>query len=175
MEAISFIVLILLSLVGYCAGAVAKAGQSVQLKPQLIDLLIISVIWAGAIYSRIVLDFNKWLLILAWVILSSLIGMVAIWPRKLPEEEASTNKGPMKTSNKLPKKLWQRWSNFSRRMGNFQSRIVLSLFFFTIVSPFALGVKIFSDPLRIKYRGDESHWLPKTGTEASLEQFKRQF
>ena len=175
METVSYIVLILLSLVGYSAGAVGKAGKSVQLKPKVIDLILISVIWAGAIYSRTVLDFNKWLVILAWVILSSLIGILSIWPRKLPEQKASSNKEAKETTANLLHKLWQRWGNFSRRMGNFQSRIVLSLFFFIVVSPFALAVKTFSDPLRIRYRSDESYWLIKMKTRGDLEKFRRQF
>lgn len=47
MELISFIALILLSLVGYCAGAVSKAGKYVELKPQIIDLMLVTVIWPG--------------------------------------------------------------------------------------------------------------------------------
>lgn len=175
MEIISYIGLILLSLVGYCVGAVSKAGKSVQLKPQIIDLILISVIWAGAIYSRVVVDLDKWLVILVWVILSSLIGILAIWPRKLSEERASSNKGPKGTSKNLIRKLWQSWGNFSKRMSDFQSRIVLSLFFFVVVSPFALAVKMFSDPLRIRYQGNKSHWLLRMRTEISLEQFRRQF
>ena len=175
MEAISFMILILLSLVGYSAGAVSKAGKSVELKPRIIDLILVSIIWAGAVYSIIALDLNKWLMIPAWVILSSLIGVLAIWPRKLSGEKVSSNEGPKETSKKLLKKLWRSWGNFSKRMGNFQSRIILSLLFFILVSPFALAVKIFSDPLRIKYRSNESHWLPKMKTEVGQEQFRRQF
>lgn len=175
MDVISFIVLILLSLVGFSAGAVAKAGKSVQLRPQIIDLILISVIWAGAIYSRIVLDLNKWLVILLWLVLSSLIGMLCVWPRNFAREEASRKKIPKETARNLLQGLWQSWGSFSIRMGNFQSGIVLSLFFFTVVSPFALAVKMFSDPLRIRYRGNESHWLPKMRSETNLERFKRQF
>ena len=167
--------LIILSLVGYCIGAVGKAGKSVQLKPQIADLILISVIWAGAISFRIVLDLNRWLVIVVWLILSSLIGILAVWPRKLPEEEASSKMVVKEIPRNLVKKLWQSWADFSRRMGNFQTRIVLSLFFFIVVSPFALAVKSFSDPLRLKYRNNDSHWLLKTETEADLEQFKRQF
>lgn len=174
METISFIVLVLLSLVGYSAGAVGKAGKSVELKPQIIDLVLISVIWAGAISSRMVLDLNKWLVILVWVVLSSLVGILAVWLRRLPEARVSSNKGPRETSRNLINKLWQSWGDFSKRIGNFQSRIVLSLFFFILVLPFALPVKMFSDPLRIRYQGTESHWLPKTKTEVDLEHFRRQ-
>jgi len=71
METLSFIVLILLSLVGYSFGAVAKAGKFIDLKPQIVDLIIVLLIWAGAICSRTIFDLNKWFLILMWVILSA--------------------------------------------------------------------------------------------------------
>lgn len=175
MEVISFIVLILLSLVGYSAGAVGKARKSVELKPQIIDLILVSVIWAGAIYSRITLDFDKWLLVLVWVVLSVIIGVLAVWPRKLSEEKTLESNELKETSRNLLKKVWQSWGNFSKRMGNFQSRIVLSLFFFILVSPIALAVKMFSDPLRVKHQSNESHWLPKMKTKVDLEQSRKQF
>ena len=87
MEIISFVVLILLSLVGYSIGAVGKAGKSVQLKPQVIDLILISCIWTGAILSRIALDLNKWFVVLVWIMLSILIAITAVWRRKLPKEK----------------------------------------------------------------------------------------
>lgn len=176
MDAFSYVVLILLSLVGYSAGAVSKAGKRV-LKPQIIDLVLIIAIWSAAISSRLMLDLNKWLLILIWIILSFLIGIIAVWPRKFSKEKASSHKVTVakESSANLVKKLWRSWGNFSLRMGNFQSGIVLSLFFFIVVSPFALAVKMFSDPLRIRYRGNQSHWLPKIKTKVDLEQFRRQF
>lgn len=175
MEIISFIVLILLPLVGYSAGAVSKSGKLVELKPQIIDLILVVIIWIGAITSRIVLDLNKWLLILVWIILSISIGILAIWPRKLSEEKAPSTKKLKETSKNLIKVLWQSWKNFSNRIGSFQSRIILSLFFFIFVSPFALAVKIFSDPLKIKHQSSKSHWLPKKEIKIDLEQYRRQF
>lgn len=176
MEIVSFIVLILLSLVGYSAGAVGKAGKLIELKPQIIDLILVSVIWAGAIYSRIVLDLNKWLAILVFIVLSSLIGVLAVLPRKLPEQKVSNTQRPKEAiSSNLVKRLWQSWGNFSKRTGNFQTRIFLSLFFFILVSPLALAVKVFSDPLSIKHESDNSYWLSKIKSETDLEQFRRQF
>jgi len=60
-------------------------------------------------------------------------------------------------------------------MGSFQSRIILSLFFFIFVTPFALAVKIFSDPLNIKHQTTKPHWLTKKEINADLEQSRRQF
>lgn len=175
MDTLSFIVLILLSLVGYSGAAVGKAGKFVELKPQIIDLILVVTIWIGAITSRIILGLNKWLLILIWVIFSIIIGILAIWPRKLSEEKAPSTKQLKENSKNPIKKLWQSWENFSKRMGSFQTRIILSLFYFIFVTPFALGIKIFSDPLKIKHQGSKSHWLSKKEIKYDLEQYKRQF
>jgi len=175
METLSFIVLIFLSLVGYSGGAAGKAGKLADIKPQLVDLIIVLLIWAGAIYSRIIFDLNKWLFILIWVVLSATIGVIAILFRKLPKEQSPNNKKPEKVPTNPIKKMWQNWNNFSKRMGGFQSRIILSLFFFIFVSPFALAVKIFSDPLNIKHKSSKSHWLTKKEINADLEQSRRQF
>ena len=175
MEILSFIVLILLSLVGYSGGTAGKAGKLADIKPQLVDLIIVLLIWAGAIYSRITFYLNKWLLIIIWVVLSATIGVIAVLFRKLPKEQSTNNKEPKKLSKNPIKKLWQSWKNFSKRMGGFQSRIILSLFFFIFVSPFALAVKIFSDPLNIKNKSSKSHWLTKKEIKTDLEQYRRQF
>lgn len=175
METLSFIVLILLSLVGYSGGAVGKAGRFVDLKPQIVDLTLVLIIWIGAIYSRITLHLNKWILIFIWVILSIVIGVLAILLRRLTEEKSSSNKESERVPINLIKNLWQSWKNFSKRMGSFQSRIILSLFYFIFVTPFALGVRIFSDPLNIKHKSSKSHWLLKKEIKYDLEQYRRQF
>jgi len=175
MEVISFIVLILLSMFGYTVGAVARAGKSAQLKLQIVDLILILVIFGGAIYSRVVLDWNKWLIILIWVALSGLIGVLATWPRKFPERKNSIDDSLKKNSRNPLKRLWRNWSDFAKRTGSFQSGVILSLLFFTIVLPFALAVRLLSDPLKLKYRGNKSHWLNRPETEVNLEQFRRQF
>jgi len=175
METLSFIVLILLSLVGYSGGAAGKAGKYADIKPQLVDLIIVLLIWAGAIYSKITFDLNKWLLILIWVVLSATIGVIAVLFRKPTKKESPSNKEPEKVPTNPIKKLWQIWNNFSKRMGNFQSRIILSFFFFIFVSPVALAVKMFSDPLNIKHQTTKSHWLSKKEIKTDLEQSRRQF
>ena len=175
MATISFIVLVLLALVGYSIGAVSKAGKSADLKPQLIDLALVLIIWAAAIYSRATFDLNRWLLILLWLILSAIVGVLAVWPRKLLEVKISATRAPKEAPGNIFQEIWQSWGDLSSRMGNFQTRILLSLFFFILVLPFALAVKAFSDPLSIKQPGRQSHWLPRIQTHVDLEQFRRQF
>ncbi len=171
----SFAALILLSLAGYSVGVVTRAGKSAQPKPEIVDLLLVPIIWAGAVSSKIAFDLNQWLAILIWLALSSLVGMLVVRPRKLPEERAAASGGPEVASPSIPRRLWQIWGNFSTRMGNFQTGIVLSLFFFVLVSPIASAVKVLSDPLKIKRRSKESHWLPREMTKSDLEQFGKQF
>lgn len=143
MEVLSFITLILFSLVGYSGGAVSKARNFQDLKPKIIDLVIVMLIWAGAVYSKLAFDLDNWLLILIWIFFSSLIGLLAVWSRRLSKEREQSSKNLEAFSIKKSKNLWRIWKDFSYRMGIFQSRIILSLFFFILVSPFALALKIF--------------------------------
>ena len=72
---------------------------------------------------------------------------------------------------------WQKWLALSRTAGNFLGRILVSIFYFTLMLPFSLGVTFFGDPLQIKTRR-QMHWLSrelKTDSPASLQEAKRQF
>jgi hypothetical protein len=174
MEAISFIGLVLLSLVGYSAGAVSRAGKAAQLQPEIIDLVLIVVIWTGAIYSGVVLDLNRWLLILAWLIIGYLASVLAFLPRKIPEAAVASRQTTPQPPEVFLKRLWRSWSDFSRRMSNFQSRLVISLVFFTMFFLPALMIKAFSDPLKIKHHSRESYWLPRKEIGNDMTQFRRQ-
>jgi hypothetical protein len=175
MATLTYVALVLLSLLGYSGGAAGKAGKRIDLKPKIMDLVLMIVIWAGAIYSRMTLDLHKWLLILIWLILAFIMGVLAVSLRELPEKtELHRKDSPTKQEN-IFKRLWQRWNDFSKRIGAFQSRIILSFFFFVLVSPFAIAVRMFSDPLRLKYRRLASWWIPKKETKNELEPFRRQF
>ena len=63
-------------------------------------------------------------------------------------------------------RYWERWKAFAHKIGNFQARILLSIFYFLLFSPFALGVKLFSDRLMIKKR-HLPHWIPSEATETN--------
>ena len=71
--------------------------------------------------------------------------------------------------------LWQWWKRVGKVIGDVQARILLMLFYFVVLAPFALAVRWGSDPLEIK-PGTPRGWQPrgeKTGT--LLEQAARQF
>jgi len=62
----------------------------------------------------------------------------------------------------LVKKFWEKWKVFGHKVGNFQARLILSLFYFILVCPFAAVVRFVSKPLRLKIC-HASNWLPHEG------------
>ena len=71
-------------------------------------------------------------------------------------------------------KFWEGWKGFGHFIGNLIARIVLSLFYFTVFVPFGLGVRLFSDPLKIKTQ-PASFWVPRETGDQKLEEVLRQF
>ena len=175
MEVLSIAVLVLLSMFGYSTGAVAAGPKSTPLKPRPTDLVFMLLIWSGAIATRLTLGWNRWLLILGWLGLSFLIGGLSVLSRKSHPAQSMM----LASEGALPRypsgSLWLKWKDLTGRTANFQSRLVLSYFFFLFVTPFGLAVKIFGDPLRIKGRDRASYWLSRQETASGLEQARRQF
>ena len=75
----------------------------------------------------------------------------------------------------LIKKLWEKWKAFGHKVGNFQARLILTVFYFIVICPFAAVVKFGSKPLRLKVF-NTSNWLPiQTEGEDIILRARRQF
>jgi len=48
------------------------------------------------------------------------------------------------------RKLWERWKQVARKIGDFQARVLMTLFYFLILGPVAMVIRWQSDPLAIK-------------------------
>jgi len=72
------------------------------------------------------------------------------------------------------KNFWQRWLTLAQKMANFQARIFLTLFYFLIISPMAILLKLFSDPLRIKM-SHSSYWMDCNAHKLDLDDFRREY
>ena len=72
------------------------------------------------------------------------------------------------------RRAWARWMRIAGVIGDFQSRVVLSLFYFVIVFPFGLVVRLFGDPLKIRRRR-ETGWTDFVARAETVEEGKRQF
>jgi hypothetical protein len=70
------------------------------------------------------------------------------------------------------KKAWAAWKNLAHKIGNFQARVVLSIFYAIGVLPFGLAARLFSDPLRIKKKPTE--WLDHPDEAYDLEWARKQ-
>jgi hypothetical protein len=74
----------------------------------------------------------------------------------------------------LIKDFWHGWKLFGHLLGNLLARVVLTIFYFTVFVPFALGVKLFSDPLHIKSSPAEL-WRPRQTGDQTLKDIMRQY
>lgn len=70
-------------------------------------------------------------------------------------------------------KLWEGWKAVARRIGEFQSRVLLTILYLILIGPVAVLLRPFSDPLRRRARAG-SYWLPRSGALTSLDQARRQ-
>jgi hypothetical protein len=69
------------------------------------------------------------------------------------------------------KRIWQVWKELAHKFGNFQARVLLTVFY-GLLAPFGLGTRFFSDPLRIKR--PPTQWLDHPDNACDLEQAMRQ-
>lgn len=96
-------------------------------------------------------------------------GTTASIPSDTPAPQPPSPHAP------LPR-LWEGWKSFARAMGGFQSRILLGLFYFLIVTPFGMGVRAFGDPLLLRRARKLSNWIPRNETSpTSIDEAKKQF
>ena len=74
----------------------------------------------------------------------------------------------------LIKDFWHGWKAFGHFLGDLLARIVLTVFYFTVFVPFAIGVRLFSDPLHIKTTASP-FWRLRTTGDQKIKDILRQF
>jgi hypothetical protein len=70
--------------------------------------------------------------------------------------------------------FWNGWKAFGQFMGNWVARIVLTGFYFSVLIPFGLGVRLLADPLLTK-RQPHMLWQPRATDDQTLEDTQRQY
>jgi len=171
MEFISGLALVLLALVGYSIGAVIGARDRSP-TPQLLDLAVVIVLWIAAFFSRPAL--GKWAAISVWLIVGGLVSLML--------NRARRNRMPSKPKtavssqgNGFFRRLWEGWKGFAAEMGNYQSRILLAFFYFLVITPFGVLVRLFGDLLKTRSLTYPSFWNNRTTISSGLDEARRQF
>lgn len=66
------------------------------------------------------------------------------------------------------------WMPIAEKIGNFMNRVILSLFYFILVLPFGLGVRLFSDPLQLS-KNMQSGWTDFSLRVNTIEDARKQY
>ncbi|OGF99870.1 hypothetical protein A2153_05555 [Candidatus Gottesmanbacteria bacterium RBG_16_38_7b] len=74
---------------------------------------------------------------------------------------------------KILKLLWQGWKTIAHKIGVFQSKIILTVFYF-LLTPFGFFYSVFKDALNMK-KQSQSTWINKTKQSEKLEDLLKQF
>ena len=70
------------------------------------------------------------------------------------------------------RQFWHIWRRIGQAIGDWIARVVLTVFYFTLLAPFGLGVRLLSDPLAIKHK-HEAQWLERTTRDLTLDDARR--
>ncbi|MEK8024230.1 MAG: SxtJ family membrane protein [Candidatus Hydrogenedentota bacterium] len=68
--------------------------------------------------------------------------------------------------------LRDNFKRFGHRMGLFNSRVILTLFYIIVITPYAIVMNAFIDPMRMKTR---QTWIPRKTSDVALDDARKQF
>lgn len=72
-------------------------------------------------------------------------------------------------------RIWSAWKKFGQAIGDIVARVVLTVFYFTVLAPFGVGVRLFGDPLQLADRAGGVGWRSRREADTNLEAARRQF
>ncbi len=163
-----FLASIILSTAGWSAGAASAAGRRLPV-PFAFDVVGIPLLW-------IVLLAPGWGLGRAPAAAAALLSGFALGVvsglagrRSYPAAKRASVSGAGRPSCRIR----GAWRGFASRMGGFQGRFMLAVFYFLMLTPVGLVVRRFSDPLRTGRV--ESGWSARPSCPGSAEECRRQF
>lgn len=75
----------------------------------------------------------------------------------------------------LLRRIWRNWQELGRDLGDFQAHALLTVFYFTVLIPFGVLVRLLADPLSVRPSGASSSWSRRESPITSLDSARRQF
>ena len=166
--------LVLLTLVGYSSGAVL-AGRGKQVLPGLLDLAVVVVLWAMALTTRAALGGGPALV--AWLLAGLAVGagLTRLRGRGYPDRRREPEPPASVRDTGMLRRWWEGWKSFAAEMGNYQGRVLLAFFYFVVVMPFGVSLRLFGDPLRLRRVDGSSSWLEREPGGQGLQSAREQF
>jgi hypothetical protein len=74
----------------------------------------------------------------------------------------------------LIQRSWIWWKRIARIIGDFNARVILTLFYFIFLAPFALAMRFLADPLAINNKSTPSWGIKPEAKETLMEQARKQ-
>jgi hypothetical protein len=72
------------------------------------------------------------------------------------------------------RKLWEHWKRIAKAIGNFNARVIMTVFYFLFLAPLSIPVKA-KDPLAIRGK-NKTGWIPRPASEGTpMDHAMRQF
>ena len=171
MDFLGGLALVLLTLAGYSIGAVIGARDRSP-APRLLDLAAVAVLCIIGLFSRSVLDIGAWTAIGIWMGAGGTVSFLLSSARRT---YARTRTSWIGKSGSFLTRCWEGWKGLAIEMGSYQSRILLAFFYFLVVTPFGILVRLFSDPLKTKSLARLSFWEDRSEIRGEVSAAKRQF
>jgi len=67
------------------------------------------------------------------------------------------------------------WLDFSLVLGSFMSRLILTVIYFSILMPWGIAVRLFSDRLEIKSKPQGSAWHSHSASQTTQKELFQQY
>lgn len=72
-------------------------------------------------------------------------------------------------------RAWRSWVEIGGYFGDFQSRLILTIFYATVFLPFAVITRVLADPLHARQAPESSGWITRQEHDVDLQASRRQF
>lgn len=72
-------------------------------------------------------------------------------------------------------RLWNGWKELAHYIGDFQARLLLTFFYFTVALPFGLIGRYLIDPLKLRGGKSQTNWTKRETRDKDMATARSQF
>ena len=162
MKVLHVLALILFSMLGHSLGAVAFRKRR-EVAPDPPDILFFVAIIVVALSLR--WGINRWIEKAIWSAVGFLGGALITTWKSMRVADAESHYGP--AISKSNRRFTEAVKSLGSMVGGYQSRFLLTIFYFIVIAPFGLITRLSSNPLRTDTDSTRSNWVKreKAGTD----------